>query len=454
MVSAYFNTPPANELDEQIAAGLLLLTGLTPNIKDPKDGVTIPPFRPTENYHFETKGPVVIAALSVCMVALTVITFLRLGIRLFVHGVRFGADDWLIIPAYLLSMAYPALQIAMVQHGGAGKHFYDITYQEYSHYKYLAPSAATVFYVYVGLVKMSIALFNVRLTTLTTRLWKNINWAFFAICAAYTAAALFLSVFKCDPPYASFNLIRIAESGKVPKCLSVNHMNTIMRVNLALDFTALAIPVIVPWKVQLSRKKKARIFALLSIGLIACIASVMTLVSQYTLETDPLWNYTTLLAWIMVEVVVSLIAACAPTLAYLLPRSMLSKHQASGSASKSTGHKPATAFGSRPSRNGDALRIHSIDVEDEDSEEELVERRILVKEDIEMEWQGNRRTAAHSSKVGDNSGCDGGLTSWYNGHTGKIGAVVYDGRQHEERTRVWVSTDMSGRIDPLPGYAI
>jgi hypothetical protein len=135
MVSAYFNTPPATELDEQIVAGLLLLTGLTPNIKNPKNGVTIPPLRPTENYHFETKGPAVIIALSVCMVFLTLITFLRLGIRLFVHGVRFGADDWLIIPAYLLSMAYPALQIAMVQYGGAGKHFYDITYEEYFYYK-------------------------------------------------------------------------------------------------------------------------------------------------------------------------------------------------------------------------------------------------------------------------------------------------------------------------------
>jgi hypothetical protein len=138
MVSAYFNTPPANERDEQIAAGLLLLTGLTPSIKDPKDGVTIPPFRPTENYRFETKGPAVIIGLSVCMVILTLVTFLRLGIRVFVRGVRFGADDWLIIPAYLLSMAYPALQIAMVQYGGAGKHFYDVTYQEYFHYKYVS----------------------------------------------------------------------------------------------------------------------------------------------------------------------------------------------------------------------------------------------------------------------------------------------------------------------------
>ncbi|CAN9364543.1 unnamed protein product [Alternaria alternata] len=423
MVSAYFNTPPANEFDEQIAAGLLLLTGLTPDIKDPKD------------------GPAVIAALSVCMVILTVVTFLKLGIRLFVHGVRFGADDWLIIPAYLLSMAYPALQIAMVQHGGAGKHFYDITYQEYFHYKYLAPSAATVFYVYVGLVKMSIALFNVRLTTLTTRLWKNVNWAFFATCAAYTVAALFLNVFKCNPQYASFNLLRIAESGKVPKCLSVNHMNTILRLNLALDFTALAIPIIVLWKASAELEEKGP-----------------HLCPVYTLEKDPLWNYTTLLAWIMVEIVISLVAACAPTLAYLLPRSMLSKHQASNSASKSTGQKAATGFGSRPSRNDDALRARSIHGEDEDSEEELVERRIVVKEDIKMEWQGNRRSNALGAQAGQQSNENGSLTSWYGDQSTKTGAVVYDGRQHGERTRVWVSADMSGRNSPghefRPGQAI
>lgn len=305
---------------------------------------------------------------------------------------------------------------------------------------------------------MSIALFNVRLTTLTTRLWKNVNWAFFATCAAYTVAALFLNVFKCNPQYASFNLLRIAESGKVPKCLSVNHMNTILRLNLALDFTALAIPIIVLWKVQLSWKRKARIFALLSIGLIACIASVMTLVSQYTLEKDPLWNYTTLLAWIMVEIVISLVAACAPTLAYLLPRSMLSKHQASNSASKSTGQKAATGFGSRPSRNDEALRVRSIHGEDEDSEEELVERRIVVKEDIKMEWQGNRRSNALGAQAGQQSNENGSLTSWYGDQSTKTGAVVYDGRQHGERTRVWVSADMSGRNSPghefRPGQAI
>jgi hypothetical protein len=160
----------------------------------------------------------------------------------------------------------------------------------------------------------------------------------------------------------------------------------------------------------------------------------------------------------MVEIVISLVAACAPTLAYLLPRSMLSKHQASNSASKSTGQKAATGFGSRPSRNDDALRARSIQGEDEDSEEELVERRIVVKEDIKMEWQGNRRSEALGAQSGHQSNHDGSLTTWYGDQSGNTGAVVYDGRQHGERTRVWVSADMSGRNSPghefHPGQAI
>jgi hypothetical protein len=236
-----------------------------------------------------------------------------------------------------------------------------------------------VFYVYAGVVKMSIALFNIRLTTLTTRFWINLNWAFFLICTAYTFAALFLNLFKCNPQYASFNLLRIADSGKVPICLSVSSRSSILRLNLALDFTALAIPVVLLWKAQMSWKKKARIFGVLSIGLIACIASAMALVSQYTLEKDPLWNYTTLLSWLMVDLVVSLVAACAPTLAYLLPRSSFSNHDASNN------HNPATVggSGSRLSRNNYDLRERSVDGEDGDSEGE--ECCIIVKEDIKMD---------------------------------------------------------------------
>lgn len=141
MSSAYIHTPPANERDELIVKGFFLLAGPLYAGKDPKNGFPYGPTRPKENYQFESRGPHIMAGLAVCMVIVTVVTFLRLGIRVYVHDVRFGADDWLIIPAYLLSMAYPAIQFAMIRYGGAGKHFYDMTYQEYYYYKFVSNSS-------------------------------------------------------------------------------------------------------------------------------------------------------------------------------------------------------------------------------------------------------------------------------------------------------------------------
>jgi hypothetical protein len=136
MGSAFINTPPANELDERIAGGMLLLVGLTPDIQDPKGGAIVPPFRP-DDYTFETKGPAIIAGLSICLVVILAVTLTRLVLRLVVPRLHFGADDWIMIPALVLAVAYPSLQIAMITMGGAGKHMFDITYQEYYRYKWV-----------------------------------------------------------------------------------------------------------------------------------------------------------------------------------------------------------------------------------------------------------------------------------------------------------------------------
>lgn len=38
----------------------------------------------------------------------------------------------------ITAVAYPALQIAMVKYGGAGKHIYDVSYKEYYRYKWVS----------------------------------------------------------------------------------------------------------------------------------------------------------------------------------------------------------------------------------------------------------------------------------------------------------------------------
>ena len=139
---------------------------------------------------------------------------------------------------------------------------------------------------------MSITAFNIRLTSLSSKKWQVVNWTFFTTCAIYTLVAFFLNVFQCNPAGGSFDLFILARSGSPPTCVGVAHMNTILRaINITLDYCLLAVPVIVLWKAQMSWKMKGRLFVMFSVGGLACVGSVMTLVSKFRLKSDALCKF-------------------------------------------------------------------------------------------------------------------------------------------------------------------
>lgn len=137
--SGYINTPPSTARDLEIVKGILLTSGITPDVRDPALGVKLRPSRP-DDYVFETKGPVIIVGLSVCIAIITVVTGTRLYLRRFAPRLKWGLDDSLMVPGMLMAIAYPALQMAMVLGGGAGKHIYDVSYSEYYVYKWVCSS--------------------------------------------------------------------------------------------------------------------------------------------------------------------------------------------------------------------------------------------------------------------------------------------------------------------------
>lgn len=127
-------------------------------------------------------------------------------------------------------------------------------------------------------------------------------------------------MFQCVPARHSFDYIAIGRSNGEPQCIGTANMNTILRViNIVLDFCLLSVPIIVVWSLQMSLRKKLRVAAVFSFGGVACIGSLMALLSKFRLKSDALWNYTELLAWTLVELVFGMITASLPALAVLLP---------------------------------------------------------------------------------------------------------------------------------------
>jgi hypothetical protein len=154
-------------------------------------------------------------------------------------------------------------------------------YHEFHIFHLLSTIAEIDFYIAVGIIKMSIAAFNMRLSGFTSRKWQYAHWTFFILLFCYTIIAFCLNLFKCRPVVASFNSIA---AGKLPngfKCMPVLNLNTVLRsFNITMDYCLLAVPIIILWRTRLQSARKFRLFFAFSIGALACIGSVMSLVSK------------------------------------------------------------------------------------------------------------------------------------------------------------------------------
>lgn len=154
-------------------------------------------------------------------------------------------------------------------------------------FRWLSTVAQVVFFASIGIVKLSITAFNMRLTGLTSRPWMYAHWTFFVLLICYTIVAFGLTVFPCTPIPANFNVVTAGKLLQLPQCMPVRRIGTILRaINITMDYCLLAVPIIVLWTVQMDFSRKLSLVALFSVGALACIGSVLTLVAKDRLKTD------------------------------------------------------------------------------------------------------------------------------------------------------------------------
>lgn len=146
-----------------------------------------------------------------------------------------------------------------------------------------------IFFLALAVIKMSIVMFNMRLTALTSRKWKYANWTFFGLLVAYAIIVVFTNMFQCNPPRANWDSIAAGKLDRPAKCIpELALVGPLSVMHIVMDFCLLTVPVIVLWKLQMSWKHKVRLFIVFAFGAISCIGSVMRQVVQNSLTTDPL----------------------------------------------------------------------------------------------------------------------------------------------------------------------
>ncbi|KAL8880640.1 MAG: hypothetical protein Q9192_007976 [Flavoplaca navasiana] len=338
--SALIGQPPLTDSDYWIVKGNQLLSGKS-NL-DPSKGLKIPPLRPPpDQYRLETRGPAITAVSAVIFVIMISVTMARFMLRKFMKELKFGLDDWLMVPALILASLWPILQICAVKYSGTGKHVYDVTYHELYMSKW-------------AFIKLSITAFNMRLTGLSSRKWMYAHWSFFGILVVFILCTIFLAAFQCNPPMGAWNVMATGHLEKAPTCIPDNDISFPLSViHILLDFCLLAVPILVLWKVQLPWSTKIRLYILFAAGALTCFAAVMRRVSQARLKSDPTYNVSALIYWTEVDIMLTVIVASMPVLGTALwSRTMNSR--------KTKSSNPSSGFSNFKTKSrGDVPSSHS-----------------------------------------------------------------------------------------------
>ena len=131
--SALLGHPPNNEHDALIIKGYWKIAAadqhgnLPPTINTSIIPIMTPPNAPHDSHQSSAiASPIVVIILTI------IITGTRLLLRIFRRELRWGSDDWAILVGALGVVTFYGTQLALPLDGGAGKHIYDLTYEEYN----------------------------------------------------------------------------------------------------------------------------------------------------------------------------------------------------------------------------------------------------------------------------------------------------------------------------------
>jgi hypothetical protein len=281
----------------------------------------VPPGLIDPHYVPPYRGTVVVVICWVTIAIATIIVCARLAVRRFWSGMTLGWDDWIVIPALIVTIGFTIVQYLIVRIGGVGKHAYDATYRELQNGQILEFANYMWYSVSVLLIKLSILLFYRRLTPPTAVRMRRLITATIIFFLVFIFVSCSLIIFSCKPLSASWNLD--------VKILPASHCMSLHKLILALslvytvgDIWMLLLPMPMVWKLQLPKRTKIGIIFIFSLGGIACASSVLKMVyidGVYN-TFDPTWHGIFVIIWNQLETTLGITIASLPALNIFLVR--------------------------------------------------------------------------------------------------------------------------------------
>ncbi|KAI1119161.1 hypothetical protein F5Y14DRAFT_460476 [Nemania sp. NC0429] len=277
-------------------------------------------------YYITEPGYVITAATVISLLDIVAVS-LRFWARR-KQKEKLKVDDWLMIPSVIL---VTAIGISIVY--GVAKH--SIAYPTEIPPDFngdpldIVTSQITIQWAFdlmlplaFGCIKASFLFFYRRIFVVDRNSSTNYLFAGLIILVALSSVAFFFaSLFQCG---LNFSALWGSTADIVQNCVDTMHLVlSVCITGFILDLIIIITPIPLVWKLNLSLTKKISVIGVFLLGSVSIVASLLRLINLARLvgqgfTGDGLLVVTQYLYWGVVESGVAIVAACLPTLQFLL----------------------------------------------------------------------------------------------------------------------------------------
>ncbi|PTB45052.1 uncharacterized protein TrAFT101_000523 [Trichoderma asperellum] len=244
----------------------------------------------------------------------------------FLFSIRqgFGPDDWALFAAAFIGIPCIAFNVWGLIDNGLGKDIWTLAPSTISKLAQWFVAMEVFYVVIMTVIKTSLMLFYLDLFTGTQ--FRKLIWGTVILLAASCVSFVIGTLVQCVPLEFTWEQFDGSDSAQ-GQCINVNAFGWAnAAVNIAIDFWLLAIPLIQLYKLDTHWKRKLSAASMFLTAVIATIISIVRLQSLFHFgnSANPTWDHWNVAYWSTVEVNVSIICTCLPSirliLAHLFPR--------------------------------------------------------------------------------------------------------------------------------------
>ncbi|KAI9705271.1 MAG: hypothetical protein M1820_005269 [Bogoriella megaspora] len=259
----------------------------------------------------ETRGPTILGTLWTFNILAGILVVLRAYVRAKTRAT--GWDDYIAYVA-LANITFGSISNWYQVHYGLGQHF---VYVELMVSKFLQWSTIAQLQnaIAVLLIRISVCLFILRVIGTTHRKVNYFIWFLIVFMTLFCLATLLTVGMQCVP-------LRKAWYPTTPgHCINQEVLtkltNAYGAIGCILDFTCVFIPVWIFRSLQMDRKTKIGLSAIICLGLITAACSLGKAITTNFISEDPTFDTVPVEIWAGMEANLGLCVACAPTLRHL-----------------------------------------------------------------------------------------------------------------------------------------